>query len=62
MNLVQLREAGAELETLLRLQTYPIAVKMVKGEGYVGDGRVLAWILDEHPRLRHCMWQLPGEP
>ena len=38
MNLVQLREAAEELETLLRLQTYPIAVKMVKGEEEIPEG------------------------
>lgn len=32
MNLVELREAAEELETVLRLQTYPLAVRMLNDE------------------------------
>lgn len=38
MNLVELREAAEQLETTLRLQTYPIAVKMLKSEEEISEG------------------------
>lgn len=38
MNLKGLREAAGELETMLRPQTYPIAVKMLKSEGEIPNG------------------------
>ena len=38
MTLAELHEAATELETILRLQTYPIAVKMLKREQDVPKG------------------------
>jgi len=37
MNLVELWEAAEELETVLRLQTYPLAVRMLKDEGEIPE-------------------------
>ena len=38
MELAQLRQAAAEIESALRLQTYPVALKMLRGEGEVPGG------------------------
>ena len=32
MKLAEMREAAAEMERILRLQTYPIAIKVVRDE------------------------------
>jgi len=40
VSLDELRETAAEIESLLRLQTYPIAIKMLKGEDEIpGDAK-----------------------